>query len=49
MYSPSFTYQIMRLFPSATRSDIDAGHCPHDEAPAVVNSEIHRFMQIVNK
>ena len=46
---PQAADKIQRLFPSAMRSDIDAGHCPHDEAPAIVNSEIFRFMQSVNK
>lgn len=35
---------IQQLYPSATRYDIDAGHCPHDEDHVAVNAAIDDFM-----
>jgi pimeloyl-ACP methyl ester carboxylesterase len=35
--------KVQALFPKAQRVSIDAGHCPHDEAPEAVNSAIRNF------
>jgi pimeloyl-ACP methyl ester carboxylesterase len=37
--------KIQALYPTAQRVDVDAGHCPHDEASAEVNAAIDHFMQ----
>lgn len=36
--------KIQRLRPTATRVSVDAGHCPHDEAPAQVNAALAAWM-----
>jgi pimeloyl-ACP methyl ester carboxylesterase len=36
--------KIQALYPKAQRVSIDAGHCPHDEAPQAVNDAIRNFM-----
>lgn len=36
------------LFPAAKRVDVEAGHCPHDEAPEAVNRAIQDFMAAVH-
>jgi pimeloyl-ACP methyl ester carboxylesterase len=36
--------KIQALKPSSIRVSIDAGHCPHDEAPRAVNDAIRHFM-----
>lgn len=36
---------IKELYPKATISNVNAGHCPHDEAPDVVNQEIDKFIK----
>lgn len=40
--------KIQTLYPESRRVSIDAGHCPHDEAPDVVNSAILEFMKEVH-
>lgn len=35
---------IQELYPKATRVSVQAGHCPHDEAPVAVNKAIKDFM-----
>jgi pimeloyl-ACP methyl ester carboxylesterase len=42
---PQAADKIQSLYPAAQRVDVDAGHCPHDEAPAEVNAAIEGFMQ----
>lgn len=37
--------KIQALRPSSIRVSIDAGHCPHDEAPKAVNDAIRNFME----
>lgn len=34
---PKSADRVMQLYPSATRIRLDAGHCPHDEAPDATN------------
>ncbi|KAG7366411.1 alpha/beta fold family hydrolase [Nitzschia inconspicua] len=42
--------KIQKLKPDAIRVSIEAGHCPHDEAPEAVNMAIRSFMeQVVDK
>lgn len=40
--------KIQALYPESRRVSIDAGHCPHDEAPEAVNSAILEFMNEVH-
>lgn len=35
---------IERIYPSAERVDIQAGHCAHDENPEAVNPEILKWV-----
>ncbi|KAL3917110.1 MAG: hypothetical protein SGILL_004865 [Bacillariaceae sp.] len=44
---PEAADRIQQLKPSAQRVSIEAGHCPHDEAPEAVNDAIRSFMQKV--
>lgn len=37
--------RIQGLYPTSVRRSIDAGHCPHDEAPEAVNAAIREFTQ----
>jgi pimeloyl-ACP methyl ester carboxylesterase len=37
-----------QLYPEATLEWVDAGHCPHDERPEVVNAAIDRWIETVN-
>lgn len=37
--------KIQALYPAAERVNVNAGHCPHDEAPEEVNAAIEAFMQ----
>jgi pimeloyl-ACP methyl ester carboxylesterase len=39
--------KIQKLKPDAIRVSIEAGHCPHDEAPEAVNTAIRNFMRQV--
>eukprot|EP01038_Epipyxis_sp_PR26KG_P010233 gene10233-13765_t len=39
--------RIQALYPKAMRVDVDAGHCPHDEAPDAVNAGIKKFMATI--
>lgn len=39
---------IQELYPAATRVDLNAGHCPHDESPAEVNAAIDKFMASIH-
>ena len=36
--------RMQLLYPAASRISIDAGHCPHDEAPQAVNDAIRQFI-----
>ena len=45
---PKYADQIQTLYPECLRFDIDAGHCPHDEAPGSVNEAIMEFMRNCN-
>jgi pimeloyl-ACP methyl ester carboxylesterase len=40
---PQAADKVQALFPKAQRVSIDAGHCPHDEAPEAVNTAIRNF------
>jgi pimeloyl-ACP methyl ester carboxylesterase len=44
---PMAAEKIQQLFPSAVRVSVAAGHCPHDEAPEVVNAHIAQFAQTI--
>lgn len=44
---PLAAERIQSLFPKALRVNVNAGHCPHDEAPDDVNREIDNFMRII--
>lgn len=37
--------RIQQLHPSAQRVSIEGGHCPHDEAPEVVNKALLKWMR----
>jgi len=41
---PAAADKIQALYPSSLRVSIDAGHCPHDEAPEDVNLAVRNFM-----
>ena len=41
---PQAADKIQALYPKAVRVSVDAGHCPHDEAPAAVNAAIMDFV-----
>jgi pimeloyl-ACP methyl ester carboxylesterase len=41
---PQAADQIQALRPSARRVSINAGHCPHDEAPAAVNDALAAWL-----
>ena len=41
---PEAADKIQMLHPPSQRISIDAGHCPHDEAPEEVNSAINSFV-----
>lgn len=45
---PEAADKIQKLKPDAIRVSIEAGHCPHDEAPEAVNAAIRNFMQLVS-
>lgn len=42
---PAAADKIQALFPAAKRVSVNAGHCPHDEAPEDVNEAIASFMR----
>jgi pimeloyl-ACP methyl ester carboxylesterase len=44
---PAAADKIQALYPASQRVSIDAGHCPHDEAPVAVNAAIQSFMKTV--
>ena len=46
---PRAADSIQALYPAAKRVSVDAGHCPHDEAPQAVNAAIDEFMASVFK
>eukprot|EP01039_Chlorochromonas_danica_P006465 gene6463-7129_t len=37
--------RIQELYPSAARVNVEAGHCPHDEAPEAVNVALDDFIK----
>mmetsp|Transcript_48830 Transcript_48830/g.87010 ORF Transcript_48830/g.87010 Transcript_48830/m.87010 type:complete len:151 (-) Transcript_48830:634-1086(-) len=37
---PQAGNNIQRVYPKAERVSLEAGHCPHDEIPGVVNREL---------
>lgn len=41
--------KVQALYPKAQRVSINAGHCPHDEAPEAVNDAIRKFMSVTSK
>ena len=42
---PQAADKVQAVYPKAQRVSIDAGHCPHDEAPGAVNDAIKAFME----
>lgn len=38
--TPAIADRIISYYPDATRINVMAGHCPHDEAPKVVNEAL---------
>jgi pimeloyl-ACP methyl ester carboxylesterase len=44
---PEAADKIQTLKPDVIRVSIEAGHCPHDEAPEAVNTAIRNFMRQV--
>jgi pimeloyl-ACP methyl ester carboxylesterase len=40
---PGAADRIQQLYPTARRVEVNAGHCPHDEAPEAVNAAIKDF------
>jgi len=42
---PQAADRIQLLYPASKRISIDAGHCPHDEAPESVNNAIRGFLR----
>ena len=44
---PIIADRIRKLYPTAQRVDVNAGHCPHDEAPLEVNAAIEKFMESI--
>jgi pimeloyl-ACP methyl ester carboxylesterase len=45
---PQAADMMEKLYPSAQRVNINAGHCPHDEAPEACNTAMKNFMKSVN-
>uniref|UniRef100_B8HXG3 Alpha/beta hydrolase fold protein n=1 Tax=Cyanothece sp. (strain PCC 7425 / ATCC 29141) TaxID=395961 RepID=B8HXG3_CYAP4 len=43
--TPAKAEKFCQYFPQATLTWVDAGHCPHDELPQVVNPAIHDWIQ----
>ena len=43
---PEAADKVQKLYEQSQRVSIDAGHCPHDEAPDAVNKAILDFMKI---
>lgn len=41
---PTRADQIQRYYPAATRTDINSGHCPHDDTPELVNERLLRWV-----
>ena len=42
---PASADKFQKLYPNAKRINIDAGHCPMDEAPAEVNKALQDFLK----
>ncbi|KAI2509448.1 Serine aminopeptidase [Fragilaria crotonensis] len=45
---PAAADKMEKIYANCKRVSIDAGHCPHDEAPAAVNAAIREFMDGLN-
>ncbi|GAB5036622.1 Hypothetical protein NocV09_04400090 [Nannochloropsis oceanica] len=43
--SPRMAERMRDLYPAAKRVGLDAGHCPHDEVPEAVNSELLKWIE----
>lgn len=41
---PARADQIQAYYPQATRTDIESGHCPHDDTPQLVVPELVKWM-----
>lgn len=41
---PARATQIQRYYPAAERTDINSGHCPHDDTPEEVNTALLRWL-----
>ena len=46
---PQAADKVQAIYPAAQRVSIDAGHCPHDEAPDAVNQAIRNFVETTSK
>ncbi|CBN74406.1 Predicted hydrolases or acyltransferases (alpha/beta hydrolase superfamily) [Ectocarpus siliculosus] len=44
---PAAADKIQGLYPEATRFSVQAGHCPHDEAPEVVNDALVSWLKTI--
>lgn len=42
--TPAKADRILKLYPSASRVRLVAGHCPHDESPKLVNEALETWM-----
>jgi pimeloyl-ACP methyl ester carboxylesterase len=42
---PQTADKVQAIYPKSQRVNIDAGHCPQDEAPEAVNEAIRNFME----
>jgi len=45
---PQAADMMEKLYPAAQRVNVNAGHCPHDEAPEACNTAMINFMKSVN-
>ena len=45
---PIYADRIQALYSACERVNIDAGHCPHDEAPESVNAAVLAFMDKIS-
>lgn len=43
--TPQKAEKFQQFYPAADLVLVDAGHCPHDERPEVINAELHQWIQ----
>lgn len=46
---PQAADKVQAIYPKAERVSINAGHCPHDEAPEAVNQAIRAFVETTSR